>query len=115
MAREPLRPCPRGHLYRGRRCPRCEQRRQRARPSAYQRGYGPAWREYSANYLAAPGHQVCALCHEAPAELVDHIQAHKGDARLFWDPSNHQPACARCNRRKCVTEESTFARRGPRR
>jgi 5-methylcytosine-specific restriction protein A len=27
------------------------------------------------------------------ATVVDHIIPHKGDKRLFWDPSNWQPLC----------------------
>jgi 5-methylcytosine-specific restriction protein A len=29
------------------------------------------------------------------ATVVDHIRPHRGDAALFWDPSNWQPLCKR--------------------
>lgn len=28
------------------------------------------------------------------ASVVDHIQPHRGDLELFWDPENWQPLCA---------------------
>ena len=28
-----------------------------------------------------------------PATVVDHIIAHKGDLKLFWDSANWQPLC----------------------
>jgi len=31
------------------------------------------------------------------ADVVDHIVPHKGDHKLFWDPSNHQALCKQCH------------------
>ena len=49
------------------------------------------------------------------AECVDHIQAHKGDMRLFWDQRNWQSLCLKCNSRKAALEEGGFGNgaRGP--
>jgi 5-methylcytosine-specific restriction endonuclease McrA len=29
--------------------------------------------------------------------VVDHIQPHRGDQRLFWDRRNWQPLCRTCH------------------
>lgn len=44
------------------------------------------------------------------SQCVDHIVAHKGDLRLFWDPENHQASCITCNSQKAVREEGGFGR-----
>lgn len=31
------------------------------------------------------------------ATVVDHIQPHKGNSRLFWQQDNWQPLCAPCH------------------
>lgn len=66
-------------------------RHDRRRPSARQRGYDSRWQKGRAGYLLA--HPYCVRC-GAPASHVDHIIAHKGDDRLFWDRSNWQSLCA---------------------
>jgi 5-methylcytosine-specific restriction endonuclease McrA len=43
-----------------------------------------------------------------PAKCVDHIQAHKGDMKLFWDPNNWQSLCISCNSAKAVAEEGAW-------
>lgn len=67
------------------------------RPSARERGYTSEWQKARAAFLAA--HPDCAMC-TAPATTVDHIIAHKGDDRLFWDRSNWQSLCTRCHSRR---------------
>jgi len=72
---------------------------EKSRESASSRGYGRRWQAYRAGYLKS--HPLCAM-HEAqgqvvPAEVVDHIVPHKGDQKLFWDPSNHQALCKQCH------------------
>lgn len=105
----PRRPCPRCHrLYAGRECEHCERKRQRRRLSASRRLYDRKWRAYRDAFLRRPENRVCRICGERPAELVDHVVAHKGDRRLFWDPANHQPACGECNRRKAVEREGAL-------
>jgi 5-methylcytosine-specific restriction endonuclease McrA len=49
------------------------------------------------------------------SQCVDHIVPHKGDERLFWEPTNHQPLCLPCNSAKAVREEGGFGnpRRSP--
>lgn len=42
------------------------------------------------------------------AEVVDHIQSHKGDMRLFWDESNWQPLCKRHHDIKTASEDGGF-------
>ena len=31
------------------------------------------------------------------ADLIDHIQPHRGDERLFYDEENQQPLCSTCH------------------
>lgn len=44
---------------------------------------------------------LCVHCAEkglvVPATVVDHKQAHKGDAVLFWQRSNWQSLCKPCH------------------
>lgn len=90
------------------RCPPCETGRERERGSAAARGYGARWRKYRAGYLQA--NPLCVLCLAAgrtePATVVDHIQAHKGDEALFWDPANHRALCKPCHDAR--TDEGDF-------
>ncbi|RCS25946.1 HNH endonuclease [Phyllobacterium salinisoli] len=82
-------------------CP-CEERRARERkarhdqrrPTARQRGYTAEWERESKAFLAA--NPACRRC-GVPAALVDHIQPHKGNQRLFWNRSNWQPLCRPCH------------------
>lgn len=43
-------------------------------------------------------HPLCEMCsnegHTTPAEVVDHIIAHRGDSSLFWSSDNHRALCA---------------------
>ena len=56
----------------------------------------------------------CAAClangRYTPAEVVDHIAPHKGDARLFFDRDNLQPLCKICHDRKTASEDGGFGR-----
>lgn len=65
------------------------------RGSARQRGYGTAWDKASIAYRKA--NPLCLGCQAMgrlePATVVDHVQPHKGNAALFWDEANWQPAC----------------------
>jgi 5-methylcytosine-specific restriction protein A len=42
------------------------------------------------------------------AECVDHIIPHKGDPRLFWDPSNFQGLTLADHARKTNSEDGGF-------
>lgn len=88
-------------------CRTCDAARKRAydarRPSARQRGYDTRWDKARAGFLAK--HTVCAICGKEPATVVDHIEPHKGDTRVFWDRSNWQPSCAPCHNGKKQSQE----------
>lgn len=84
--------------------------------SSTARGYGYKWQQARAAYLVK--HPFCAYClsevgisYEQDAvaigmacaskgiglpyaQLVDHIEAHRGDMMLFWDSANWQSLCA---------------------
>ena len=71
------------------------------RKTAAQRGYGARWQKYRTRYLSE--HPLCVMHQElgrvVAATVVDHIQPHKGDHKLFWTPANHQPLCKHCHDR----------------
>ena len=57
-------------------------------------GYSGAWEKYSKKFLSH--NKQCYLCPEKSTQ-VDHIYAHKGDQKLFWNPYNYLPMCRRCH------------------
>lgn len=63
------------------------------------RGYGYRWQQYRLRYLTQ--HPLCVMCEAegrvAAATVVDHIEAHEGDASRFWDARNHQALCKPCH------------------
>lgn len=77
--------------------------------SASKRGYNARWRKASKLFLQA--HPLCAECMKqnppryVKATVVDHIEPHRGDQKLFWDRNNWQPLCKRCHDRKTMTED----------
>ncbi|MCY9543375.1 HNH endonuclease [Paenibacillus alvei] len=82
------------------------------RESSSKRGYGRRWRKYREDYLARHPLCVCDECRRKvvplPADVVDHIQPHKGDYKLFWNPKNHQPMNKRCHDKKTAREDGGF-------
>ncbi|WP_325175849.1 HNH endonuclease [Paenibacillus profundus] len=76
--------------------------------------YGRRWRKYREQYLDKHPLCVCDECKRRevplPADVVDHIQPHKGDYKLFWAPANHQPMNKRCHDKKTATEDGGFGR-----
>lgn len=80
------------------------------RPNSGARGYGSRWQKERKEFLEQ--HHVCVACGK-PADTVDHVRPHKGDATLMWDRSNWQAMCWSCHSRKTATEDSGFARRRP--
>ena len=64
------------------------------------------WQALRAAVLRAE--PLCRACmaagRVASATDVDHVQAHRGAARLFWDSRNLQPLCAACHYRKTAIE-----------
>lgn len=69
------------------------------RKSAARRGYGKAWQKASKGYLRK--HPLCAACWLTgtvrEATVVDHVQPHRGDKRLFWLSGNWQSLCKPCH------------------
>lgn len=63
--------------------------------SSSERGYGYAWRKARDIFLRE--HPLCVMCQQhgrvTQAQVVDHIQPHQGNQRLFWDATNWQPLC----------------------
>ena len=85
------------------------------RLSAAQRGYGHRWRKLRDWFIRA--HPYCEECLKKGimtlATDVDHIQPHKGDARLLFDVSNLQSLCHECHSRKTAGEDGGFGNRRP--
>ena len=77
------------------------------RPGAAQRGYGAEWRRVRKRFLET--HPLCVECLKegryVRATDLDHIRAHRGDPKLFWDPSNWQPLCHSHHSKKTARED----------
>jgi 5-methylcytosine-specific restriction protein A len=85
----------------------------RRRGSGHARGYTYRWLRLSRDRLKR--FPWCAE-HERQGQTVqatvtDHIRAHKGDARLFWNEANLQSLCKRCHDRKSAREDGGFGNR----
>ncbi|WP_422659103.1 HNH endonuclease signature motif containing protein [Paenibacillus sp. EC2-1] len=80
------------------------------RESSAKRGYGHRWRVARMDFLSK--NPLCVECYEAQrvraATVVDHITAHKGDMKLFWNPENWQALCKFCHDAKTVREDGGF-------
>lgn len=63
------------------------------------------WKALRKNHLIA--FPRCAICN-APATVVDHIQAHKGNLNLFMEANNLQSLCKSCHTRKTLWEQGYF-------
>ena len=83
------------------------------RRSAYARGYTKRWARTSKAFLARhplcgmrpggvpPVMSACFLAQRTTAATqTDHVIPHRGDQRLFWDPTNWQALCTSCGTRK---------------
>ncbi|WP_163854613.1 HNH endonuclease [Paenibacillus elgii] len=117
MTLRPLKPCSRAgcpELTRERYCTKHKQevgqQYERRRGSAHARGYDNRWRKYRLQYLAE--HPLCVECKKqnrlTAANVVDHIEPHKGDYFLFWNPKNHQGLCDSCHSTKTAREDGGF-------
>jgi 5-methylcytosine-specific restriction protein A len=63
------------------------------------------WRKYSSCFLL--DHPICMASDcGALSDVCDHIEPHRGDEVLFWDPNNHQALCKRCHDRKTRAEQT---------
>jgi 5-methylcytosine-specific restriction protein A len=68
-----------------------------AAATIYRRWYRTtAWRLLRAGQLGRePWCRMCArIGRTTPATIVDHVEPHRGDHALFFDPSNLQSLCA---------------------
>ncbi len=72
------------------------------RETATQRGYNARWQRARKTFLA--NNPVCRVC-DRGATVVDHIEPHRGDMRLFWDKANWQPLCKLCHDKKTARGE----------
>lgn len=77
------------------------------RGNAHQRGYDAKWRKAREYFLSE--NPLCVMCQQqgriTPANVVDHIQPHKGNQDLFWDEANWQPLCQSCHNSKTAKED----------
>jgi 5-methylcytosine-specific restriction endonuclease McrA len=55
------------------------------------------WRDASRAFLADPANRYCVCGCGRRADVVDHVQAHRGDPALFWSPGNWQPMAWHCH------------------
>jgi 5-methylcytosine-specific restriction protein A len=66
---------------------------------AYKKLYGKRWQRLRLAFLKA--NPLCVMClargFTVAAQVVDHIKAHKGDLKLFWDRNNWQALCKLCH------------------
>lgn len=75
----------------------------RRRGTAHERGYTAAWQKEAKEFLRQHDF-ICAEC-GGIATVVDHIVPHRGDEKLFWDPTNLQPLCVKCHNEKTARGE----------
>lgn len=72
--------------------------------------YTKRWRTMRAEQLIAE--PFCRECGRhgvrQRATDVDHIKAHRGDLKLFYDKSNLQSLCHECHSRKTMAERATL-------
>ena len=77
------------------------------RGTSYQRGYDAKWRKAREYFLSQ--NPLCVMCQQqgriTPANVVDHIQPHKGNQDLFWDEANWQALCQSCHNSKTAKED----------
>lgn len=82
------------------------------RETAPERGYNHRWRRARLDHLKI--HPLCVRCRAKgivkAANVVDHIDPHKGCKGLFWDVSNWQSLCKYHHDQKTATEDGGFGR-----
>ncbi len=82
------------------------------RPTAARRGYGSRWQKTSKARLIS--HSLCVDPYKrhrgriVAATCTDHIEPHRGDMSLFWDPNNWQSLCDECHSYKTAMEDGGF-------
>lgn len=74
--------------------------------------YDERWKKHARNFL-----QQNPYCSDpynrhqgtrVRAANVDHIVAHRGNWRLFWDRKNHRSLCTSCHSFKTAMEDGGF-------
>ena len=74
----------------------------------HQHLYNAKWNRMSKAFRLK--HPLCVYCLQigktTPAEVVDHIQRHNGDLKLFNDPNNLQALCKACHDSVKAKEEA---------
>lgn len=65
------------------------------RGTAQQRGYNYKWQQARLAYLRK--HPLCVMCakegYVVIADVVDHVEPHRGNMKIFWDSSRWQGLC----------------------
>lgn len=94
---------------------RAERRRHdQERGTAAERGYGSRWQKARKGYLAV--NPLCVDCRDesrfTPATVVDHVEPHKGNQKLFWDRDNWQGLCEMHHNRKTASRDGGWGRGG---
>ncbi|MDQ7790320.1 MAG: HNH endonuclease [Clostridia bacterium] len=123
MPRKPKSPCNSpgcGALVEGGgHCPACrrkyQQRQDKERGTAHQRGYTVRWRRASKRFLREHPLCECDECRRLnrirASTVVDHKIPHRGDYDLFWDETNWQAMAKDCHDRKTAREDGGFGNR----
>lgn len=80
-----------------------ERKQQTGRRYRDKRYQGRRWQRLRLVVLNAS--PMCAHCHEAPAQVVDHITPVRLAPDRFYDLTNLQPLCHRCHNVKSATTD----------
>lgn len=83
------------------------------RPNSAARGYDYRWRKERAFFLA--DHPFCVECLKKKinmfAEVVDHIEPHRGNQEKFWNIDNWQSLCMYHHNKKTFEEKKQHGKR----
>ena len=85
---------------------RVKPRKTYKRKNSTQRGYDHKWEKISRAFrLANPACNECGEIREMSRMVVDHVVPHRGDRKIFWEPSNWQTLCQTCHNKKTARGE----------
>ncbi|MBI5618785.1 MAG: HNH endonuclease [Gammaproteobacteria bacterium] len=83
---------------------------ERPRERPHQHLYDERWKRIRRAFLSA--NPLCIECEREgklePATVVDHVIAHRGDRRLFYDVANYAALCATHHNRKTAALDGGF-------